>query len=127
MNSFDYITVADALAIHQVMIRQYGGTDGVRDMGALESALHRPQTGYYDDIIQEAAALIESIAINHPFTDGNKRVAFAAGSTFLFINGYEIRSDSAEIYKVWMKFFSTQKFHYEALETWLRAIVVHKK
>jgi plasmid maintenance system antidote protein VapI len=56
---------------------RYGGAPGVRDAGALESALHRPQTGYYDSIIHEAAALLESLVQNHPFIDGNKRVAYA--------------------------------------------------
>lgn len=54
----------------------------MRDPGALEAALFRPQTGYYDDIVVEAAALLESLAINHPFVDGNKRIAFAAADVF---------------------------------------------
>ena len=60
----EYLTLADALALHAILIRKYGGTDGIRDMGALESALFRPQTGYYADLIAEAAALLESLAIN---------------------------------------------------------------
>ena len=121
--AFDYITTTDALAIHQILIRKYGGTDGVRDMGALESALHRPQTGYYKDIIEEAAALLESLAINHPFLDGNKRVAFAVTSAFLHINGFAIISSSAEIYQKWMELFDANSFKYEALEPWLRNVV----
>ncbi len=120
----DYITVADALAIHTILIRKYGGSDGVRDMGALESALYRPQTGYYLDIIEESAALLESLAINHPFIDGNKRVAFAVVDAFLRINGYQIDSKSSQIYAVLMKFFDTQTFRYEELEKWLHKIVV---
>ena len=119
----DFLTIADALAIHQIQIRQYGGTDGVRDMGALDSALMRPQSGYYKNIVEETAALIESLAINHPFIDGNKRVAFACGDIFLRINGYQIKSDSAAIYKQWMKLFDTNKFDYANLVTWLGNIV----
>lgn len=119
----DYLTTTDALAIHQILIRQYGGSDGVRDMGALESALHRPQTGYYKDIIEEAAALLESLAINHPFLDGNKRMAFGVTHAFLRINGFEIRSSGAEIYQTWMHFFETNTFKYEQLELWLRKVV----
>ena len=120
--AFDYITTADALAIHQILIRKYGGADGLRDMGALESALHRPQTGYYKDIIEEAAALLESLAINHPFLDGNKRVAFAVTSAFLHINGCAIHGSSAEIYQKWMELFDTNSFKYEELELWLRKV-----
>jgi death-on-curing protein len=119
----EYLTIADALAIHQILIRQYGGLDGVRDMGALDAALHRPQTGYYKDIVEEAAALMESLAINHPFVDGNKRVAFAVGHVFLTINKYHISSTSDEIYKKWMKLFDDQTFDLKSLEIWLRGIV----
>ena len=81
----DYLTVADVLGMHTVLMKRFGGAMGVRDPGALEAALFRPQTGYYDDIVAEAAALLESLAINHPFVDGNKRVAFAAADVFLRI------------------------------------------
>ena len=121
--AWDYLTTTDALAIHQILIREYGGADGVRDMGALESALHRPQTGYYKDIIEEAAALLESMAINHPFLDGNKRVAFGVTEAFLKINGFKIESSSEEIYLKWMKLFNSNTFRYDELEPWLRRIV----
>ena len=119
----EYLTIADALAIHQILIRQYGGLDGVRDMGSLDAALHRPKTGYYKDIVEEAAALMESLAINHPFVDGNKRVAFAVGNVFLTINKCHISSTSDEIYKKWMKLFDDQTFDLKSLEIWLRSIV----
>ena len=83
----DYLTVAEVLAMHADQIERYGGSQGVRDPGLLESALYRPQTGYYADLIEEAAALWESLAQNHAFIDGNKRTAFAATYTFLAING----------------------------------------
>lgn len=84
----DYLTVADVLGMHSVLTQRYGGALGVRDPGALEVALFRPQTGYYEDIVVEAAALMESQAINHPFVDGNKRIAFAAADVFLRVNGW---------------------------------------
>lgn len=71
----DYPTLHEVLAIHALSIEAYGGSEGVRDLGAIEAALFRPQSGYYADIIEEAAALMESLLINHPFVDGNKRVA----------------------------------------------------
>jgi death-on-curing family protein len=78
-----YLTVAEVLAMHADQIERYGGSQGVRDQGLLEAALYRPQTGYYAGLIEEAAALWESLAQNHPFIDGNKRTAFAATYTFL--------------------------------------------
>lgn len=66
MNGRKFLTVADALTLHDLLIRRYGGSAGIRDVGALESALFRPQTGYYDDTIAEAAALLESLAITPP-------------------------------------------------------------
>ena len=94
----DYLTVADVLGMHAILIQRYGGIEGVRDMGGLESAIYRPQSGYYNDIVEEACALMESLLINHPFLDGNKRTAFAACSVFLKINGHAIKADSATLY-----------------------------
>jgi death-on-curing protein len=66
----DFLTLADVLAIHDDQIERYGGSHGLRDAGLLEAALFRPQTGYYDGLIEESAALWESLAQNHPFIDG---------------------------------------------------------
>lgn len=96
MNSF--LTVEEALTLHGELIKIFGGAAGLRDRGALESAVMRPQMGYYGSIIEEAAALMESLAINHPFVDGNKRVAFFATDTFLRLNGYYIDCDNEEAY-----------------------------
>ena len=63
---------------------------GVRDLGLLESVLYRPQNGYYRDLAEMAAALFESLLMNHPFVDGNKRVAFFATDVFLRLNGYRL-------------------------------------
>ena len=71
--SRDYLTVADVLGMQIALISRYGGAPGARDPGGLEAALFRPQTGYYGDVVAEAAAMMESLAINHPFVDGNKR------------------------------------------------------
>src|SRR3977135_1015196 len=93
-----YVTTADALFFHKQLIERYGGAIGIRDAGALESALHRPQTGYYDTLIPQPAPLRESLHQNHPCVDGNKRVAFAVVDVFLRINGYSITADSNAIY-----------------------------
>lgn len=119
----EYVTTADALFFHKQLIERYGGASGLRDAGALESALHRPQTGYYDTIVHEAAALLESLVQNHPFVDGNKRVAFAVADVFLRINGYSIAADSKAIYDRMIKLFEEQIFDIEHLVPWLQQIV----
>ena len=121
---FLYLTTSEVLVMHSLLIRQFGGSDGVRDVGLLEAALFRPQTGYYSDIIEEAAALLESLAVNHPFVDGNKRVAFAVTDVFLRINGYEINSTSQKIYSELIRLFDAKEFDFENLEKFLRKAVV---
>lgn len=116
----DYLTVADVLGMHTVLMQRYGGAPGVRDPGALEAALFRPQTGYYEDIVAEAAALMESLAINHPFVDGNKRIAFAAADVFLRINGWHLQRPSMQIHAEMMKMFESGTFDIAHLEPWLR-------
>ncbi len=81
-----YPTVDDAVATHARLIARFGGSLGIRDKGAT-----RPQSGYYLDLIQEAAALWESLSQNHPFVDGNKRVAVTVTAAFLAVNGYKFR------------------------------------
>jgi death-on-curing protein len=121
---FLYLTTSEVLVMHSLLIRQFGGSDGVRDVGLLEAALFRPQTGYYSDIIAEAAALLESLAVNHPFVDGNKRVAFAVTDVFLRINGYEINSTSQKIYSELIRLFDTKEFDFKNLEKFLRKVVI---
>jgi death-on-curing protein len=119
----EYVTTADALFFHKQLIDRYGGAPGVRDVGALESALRRPQTGYYDTIIEEAAALLESLVQNHPFVDGNKRVAFAVVDVFLRINGYSIVASSKGIYRQLMQLFEQKAFDMEHLVPRLQRMV----
>lgn len=115
-----YLTVVEVADIHRVMIERFGGSHGLRDLGALESALFRPQSGYYDDLIAEACALLESLAINHPFVDGNKRVAYGSMEIFLLINGMQVKSTQQQIYKFMMRLFETNKFELAELEKWFR-------
>lgn len=119
----EYVTTADALFFHKQLIDRYGGAPGLRDAGALESALHRPQTGYYDTLVHEAAALLESLVQNHPCVDGNRRVAFAVVDVFLRINGYSITADSKAIYDHMIKLVEARAFDMEHLVPWLQEIV----
>ncbi|MBT8593834.1 type II toxin-antitoxin system death-on-curing family toxin [Polynucleobacter paneuropaeus] len=117
-----YLALEDILLMHGVLINKFGGSLGIRDQGALEAALLRPQSGYYPDLIAEAAALFESLAVNHPFVDGNKRIAFAAMDTFLRINGKKLQTNSKETHKQIIKMFDTQTLKFEHVDTWLRSI-----
>lgn len=120
----DYLTVADVLGLHAVLLQRYGGASGVRNPGALEAALFRPQTGYYEDIVMEAAALLESLAINHPFVDGKKRTAFAAADVFLRINGWRLQRSPMQIYAEMIAMFEKRTFDIAHLEPWLRGFAV---
>lgn len=91
MKSAIYPSLVEVLELHSVLIQRFGGKGGIRDMGLLESALMRPQTGYYDSLSLQAAALFQSLVQNHAFTDGNKRVAFATCAIFLRMNGYRLK------------------------------------
>ena len=115
----DYLTIVDALAIHQDQIERYGGVHGIRDPGLFEAALFRPQTGYYNDIIAEAAALWESLGQNHPFIDGNKRTSFACTYTFLIINGYIINANAEITYDFISGLYRSKSFSMDKLELWL--------
>ena len=119
----DYLTVAEVLAMQADQIDRYGGSHGVRDHGLLEAALYRPQTGYYSDLIEEAAALWESLSQNHPFIDGNKRAAFAAMYTFLAINGARLTADAQETYVFVAALYDANQFSFDKLVPWLRSHV----
>ena len=119
----DYLTVAEVLAMHADQIERYGGSPGVRDQGLLEAALYRPQTGYYADLIEEAAALWESLSQNHAFVDGNKRTAFASMYTFLAINGLRLTADAEETYVFVAHLYKASRFGFEKLVPWLRGHV----
>lgn len=123
----DYLTVVEVLAIHDDLVERYGGAPGVRDLGQLEAALFRPQTGYYDDEIAQAAALWESLSQNHAFVDGNKRVAFAAMFSFLVINGVSLTAAAEEVWTFVSVLYESQRFRFEALDGWLRLHTEQRK
>ena len=120
----DYLTAVEVLAIHEDQIERYGGADGVRDLGLLEAALHRPQTGYYADLIEEAAALWESLGQNHPFIDGSKRTAFAVAYTVLAINGGRIAAEPLPTHRFIIDLHESGTFDFPHLVAWLRNNVV---
>src|SRR5205085_11429213 len=116
-----YPALDEVIAVHARLIARFGGSLGIRDRGGLESALARPQTGYYRDLIQEAAALWESLSQNHPFVDGNKRVAVTVTAAFLRVNGFRLTFVDSEAFAFLLSLYETGSFRYKELETWLRA------
>lgn len=117
----DFLTVADVLAIHDDLIERYGGLRGLRDPGLLEAAVYRPQSGYYADIVRQAAALWESLAQSHPFVDGNKRIAFAATVTFLDINGVTVTATADAAFDFIDGLYRKNAFRFDHLADWLLA------
>jgi death on curing protein len=115
-----YLTISEVLAFHDVLFDEFGGSDGVRDLGALESALFRPRTGYYRDLVEEAAALLESLVQNHPFIDGNKRVASAAMDVFLRVNGWILEVDDVPAHTHLVGLMERGALELAAVNAWLR-------
>ena len=122
--SVQFLSLEEVLEIHTALIERFGGASGIRDTGLLESALYRPRTGYYNDLIEMAAALFESLMNNHPFIDGNKRVAFFSTDIFLRLNGYKMKVESKTAHSFLMKLFETNTCDLEHLAPWIRSITV---
>jgi death-on-curing protein len=116
-----YPTLREVLTMHELLLEEFGGAAGIRDLGALESALMRPQLGHYRGLTEEAAAMMESLAMNHPFVDGNKRVAFFCTDTFLRMNGRFIDCDGDEAHRFFMELFDANQFRFDHLREWLSA------
>ena len=121
-----FLSVDEVLEIHRASIDRFGGADGVRDKGLLESALYRPQTGYYEDVVEMAAAMFESLINNHPFIDGNKRVAFFSTDVFLRLNGYKILVSSRSAYDFLMELFASNSCDLEHLGPWIRSLIIKR-
>jgi death on curing protein len=119
-----YLTVAEIVAIHHHQIEEYGGEHGLLNQGALEAAVFRPQTGYYNDLSEEAAALLESLVNNHAFVDGNKRVGFAAAHTFLLVNGFDLDVGGRAAFEFMIKAIVEGRFRFALLRDWFSAHLV---
>ena len=96
-----HLTVEMVREIHAAAIGKFGGSDGVRELALLESAVAAPQASFsgqspYKDIVEVAAAYLFYLCKNHPFVDGNKRAALGACIVFLRLNGIEPKADGAE-------------------------------
>jgi death-on-curing protein len=119
-----FLSLDEVLAIHERLIEVFGGAPGIRDPGLLESALYRPQSGYYESLDEMAAALFESLLINHPFVDGNKRVAFFVTDVFLRLNGRKMAVDAKAGYAFLVERFESGTCDFEHLLPWIRGSLV---
>jgi death-on-curing protein len=115
-----YLSVAEVVAINAEVVRKFGGTHALRDAGLLDSAVARPQSGYYADLFEKAAALFESLSQNHPFVDGNKRTAITATAVFLLLNGFKLLFDDLEAYTWLIELYEGGKVSKANIEPWLR-------
>jgi death-on-curing protein len=119
-----FLTADEVIAIHQRLIEVFGGPAGIRDPGLLESALHRPRTGYYEDLAAMATALFESLLMNHPFIDGNKRVAFFSTDVFLRLNGWKLEVDPDDAHGFIIGLLDGGECDFERLLPWVRESAV---
>jgi death on curing protein len=120
-----YLTVAEVVDLHRLVIERWGGAAGIRDLGGLESAVAQPRQTFsgrelYPDLASKTAALGFSIALNHPFADGNKRVAHAAMEVFLVLNGHQLNATVDEQEQTMLKLAGGMLTR-EQLVTWIKA------
>lgn len=117
------IASSEILRIHKTLIDSFGGSQGVRDVSALESALARPFQKYdnkdlYETIIKKAAALLESLLVNHPFVDGNKRTGYTVLRLYLMQNELDINNTQSARYDFIISIASGQ-LKYDGILSWL--------
>ena len=125
-----YLALDEVLELHHLALAQTGGAPGLRDLGALQSAVAQPEMTFsgvelYPTLGEKAAALAFSLVMNHPFVDGNKRVGHAAMETFLVLNGHELRAAVDEQEGVFLQLAAGQRSR-EEFTDWVRAHVVER-
>lgn len=119
-----YLSLAQIVELHAALIESFGGSTGLRDKGGLVAAVARPAMTFggedlYTDVASKAAALMHSLAMNHPFVDGNKRVGTAAAELFLLWNGQDLIATDDEFEQVTLR-TATGDLDVEALAIWFR-------
>lgn len=111
------------LETHEVLIKQYGGTQGVRDLNLLHSALFRPYASFdgvdlYASPVEKAAAILESIIINHPFIDGNKRIGYILMRSILMLNDMDVYASHKAKYKFVIE-VTEGKYTLDSIKEWI--------
>ena len=119
------ISIKEVQIIHNILIDKFGGSKGIRDLGLLESALARPFATFdgkdlYPNAIDKASAILESIVINHPFIDGNKRIAYVLMRLILLENDADISATQEEKYKFVLA-ASKGKYRFEEIKNWIQS------
>lgn len=119
------ISLKEAEVIHNILIEKFGGGKGIRDIGLLESALARPFATFGDEdlyasSIEKASAILESIVINHPFIDGNKRTAYTLMRLILLESGLDIVASQESKYDMVVS-ASTGKLRFDDIKNWIQA------
>ena len=116
----EYLTVAEVYRMQHLLIEMFGGLHGVCDKNAVEAAVFRPQTGYYESIHEEAAALMESLGNNHGFLDGDKRIAFTATDVILRRNGFYIEVEGLDGQAFIYGSMDRHEFRFAQILDWIR-------
>ena len=123
MPSRIYPTVAETIEAHRLLIEEFGGLQGIRDRGLLESAVLRAQNGYYGNLIEQASALMESLTNNDAFLDGNKRVSFVITDAMLRANGYFLDVQPDEAHKLITEALEKNAFRFLMIRDWIGSVV----
>jgi len=123
MPSRIYPTVAETIETHRLLIAEFGGLHGIRDRGLLESAVLRAQNGYYGNLIEEASALMESLANDHALLDGNKRVSFVMTDAMLRAHGYFLDVEPDEAHKLITEAMEKNAFRFLMICDWIGSVV----
>ncbi len=126
-----YLSPEQILAIHDQMIRRFGGSFGLRDMGLFLAAVSRPQATFggqdlYPTVFEKAAALLQSLLKNHAFVDGNKRTALSAAGIFLRMNGWELINQHDEEVEFAVQ-VDNEHLSLEDIALWLKKFVRKSK
>ncbi len=121
MKLTQFLTIKEVLDLHTRTIIKHGGADGIRDMGLLESSLMRAQSGYYESLSEQAAALMQSFCMNHPFVDGNKRMALLVTSVFLKMNHYHLTATNSDFVRFILIDVIQNKSDIKDISQWLES------
>jgi death-on-curing protein len=119
MKTTEYLSISEVLELHKMTIEKHGGKSGVRDMGLLESALLRCQSGYYNTLAEQGASLLQSLCMNHCFVDGNKRVALLSTVVFFKMNGYNVKVTNKDIVSFIINDIIISKIEIGQITIWL--------
>jgi death-on-curing protein len=123
--SWQYVEIDEVYLIHQTIIKRAGTKASVRDFSLLHSAVERPKASYsgqdlYPNVFAKAAALLQSLCLNHPFTDGNKRTVWLSSKRFLHLNGYHLSAKRKEAVE-FMVYVDNEKPPVSEIAVWLKA------